>query len=109
MESLFPELNLSPKQVCKVDYASTGRSNIVPWGTLLIEAARDAMLDVPQQCGGLAICSWCKMEIVIGAQNLSELTDGEERLREWGKLSESERASCQAEIHGDVTVAARYW
>ena len=109
MDSLFPDMDLSPRKDCTVQFAGADISITLPVGTLLIEAAREAGLEVPQQCGGMAICSWCKMEVVEGERGLSPLTEGEHRLREWNKLKEHERASCQAEILGDVIVAARYW
>ncbi len=109
MESLFPDLEPSPRADCNVLFSGPDVSITVPRGTLLIDAAREAGLYVPQQCGGLAICSWCRMEILQGEGHLSPPTEGEKRLREWEKLSENERASCQAEIHGDLIVDARYW
>lgn len=107
MDSLFPEEEMRPakKQTLPVVRFSLSKTEVaVEPGTLLIEAARHAELDVPQQCGGVAVCGWCKMRVVGGAENLSEMQSEEERLVEWGKLREGERASCQAEIFGDVVV-----
>ena len=107
MDSLFPEEEMRPvkkRALPVVRFSLSETEIVVEPGTLLIEAARSAGLDVPQQCGGAAICGWCRMRIGEGAENLSAMQSEEERLIEWGKLRGGERASCQAEIHGDVAV-----
>jgi ferredoxin, 2Fe-2S len=78
-------------------------------GTLLLDAARDAGLPVAQSCGGFAICSWCRMQVLDGADNLSAIEPAEARLIKRESFAPNERASCQAEIIGDVTVTTRYW
>lgn len=78
-------------------------------GTLLLDAARDAGLPVAQSCGGFAICSWCRMQVLDGAGNLSAIEPSEARLIKRESFADNERASCQAEIAGDVTVTTRYW
>jgi ferredoxin, 2Fe-2S len=78
-------------------------------GALLLDAAREAGLPVAQQCGGLAICSWCKMQVLEGGENLSEIEPSEKRLIARESFAPNERASCQAEVMGDVTVTTRYW
>lgn len=92
-----------------VVFEGTGIVATVPIGTYLIDAARDAGLDVPQQCGGFAICSWCRMRVLHGAGSLTPPTYGEERLRSWEMLAGDERASCQAVVIGNLTVSATYW
>ena len=109
MESLFPEMNLLSPGEGKVIFDGTEASIRVPKGTYLIDAAREAGLEVPQQCGGMAICLWCRMEVLEGEAYLSKHSNGEKRLVEWGKLNERERASCQAQVLGNVTVTAQYW
>ena len=104
MESLFPDYAPRRRPACRVREASSGRSIEVRAGTLLIDALREAGVDVPQQCGGFAICSWCKVRVIEGEDNLSRIGPEEERLFEWGKLSPGERASCQAEVYGEVVV-----
>jgi ferredoxin len=93
----------------RVVFEGTGIVATVPIGTYLIDAARDAGLDVPQQCGGFAICSWCRMTVLHGAASLSLPTFGEERLRSWEMLGIDERASCQSVVLDDLTVSATYW
>lgn len=107
MEFLFPEEEMQPRpkpQPPVVQFSSANITQQVVPGTLLMDAARDAGLTVPQQCGGVAVCGWCKMKILEGHEHLSPVQAPEERLIRWGKLREDERASCQAEVLGNVTV-----
>jgi ferredoxin len=104
MDSLFPDYTPRRKSLCRVRSVSSGKTIDVDPGTLLIDGLRRAGIDVPQQCGGFAICSWCKVRVIEGEEHLSPIGPEEERLFDWGKLSAGERASCQAEIWGDVVV-----
>lgn len=85
------------------------RSVNVPIGTLLLDAAREAGRPVAQSCGGFAICSWCRMQVLDGMENLSTIDEHEARLIERQGFQRNERASCQAEVLGDVTVSTTYW
>ena len=92
-----------------VRFEPSGKMIRVERGTLLLDAARVAGLPVAQSCGGFAICSWCKMKILAGADALSTIEPPEERLIRRQKFAPDERASCQAEVLGDVTVTTTYW
>ena len=87
----------------------SGTTITVESGTLLLEAVREAGLPVAQSCGGWAICSWCKMQVLEGMEHLSPIEDAEERLIRREGFAPNERASCQAEVLGDVTVTTKYW
>lgn len=112
MESLFPDYQ--PKKdsekkdakprICRVRTVSPEHFIQVDPGTLLIDALREGGLYIAQQCGGFAICGWCKVRVVEGGEHLSPIGPEEQRLFDWGQLAEGERASCQAEVHGDVVV-----
>lgn len=113
MESLFPdyqpksrdEKNEGERRSCRVRIVSSEHTIEVDPGTLLIDALLDAGVYVPQQCGGFAICAWCKVRIIEGEEHLSPVGPEEERLFDWGRLGAGERASCQAEVYGDVVIA----
>jgi 2Fe-2S ferredoxin len=92
-----------------VRFERSGITSSVESGTLLLDAARDAGLPVAQSCGGFAICSWCKMQLLAGADNLSPIEPAEARLIKRENFKPNERASCQAEVLGDVTVTTTYW
>lgn len=101
-------LNLFTR-ICTVRFEPSGKTIEVESGTLLLDAARAAGLPVAQSCGGFAICSWCKMQVIEGMENLSAIDAPEERLIRRQSFQPDERASCQAEVHGDVTVTTGYW
>jgi ferredoxin len=92
-----------------VRFEPSGNRISVPSGTLLLDAARDAGLPVAQSCGGFAICSWCKMQVLEGMEHLSAIEPNEARLIRRENFAANERASCQAEVLGDVTVMTTYW
>lgn len=92
-----------------VRFEPVGRSIEVEEGTLLLDAARAAGLPVAQSCGGWAICSWCKMQVLEGLENLSEIEPNEARLIRRQSFAANERSSCQAEVLGAVTVTTTYW
>lgn len=72
----------------------------VPTGTLLVEAARLAGMDLNQPCGGQGRCGRCALQI----------TAGQFRRRSTIRLSEEDLAqgfalACQTVIEGDLTVS----
>jgi uncharacterized 2Fe-2S/4Fe-4S cluster protein (DUF4445 family) len=72
----------------------------VPTGTLLIEAARRAGVDLNQPCGGQGRCGRCAVQVTAGTV----------RQRSTLRLSAADQAAgyalaCQAVVEGDVTVS----
>lgn len=118
--SLFGEEELRSKSEHRADPVQTrdsaivrfepsGRERTVPVGTLLLDVARDAGLPVAQSCGGFAICSWCRMQVLHGEAGLSPVEADEARLIRREEFAANERASCQARVMGNVTVTTKYW
>ncbi|MBX7218263.1 MAG: hypothetical protein DYG96_10825 [Chlorobi bacterium CHB2] len=107
---LFELPPITPKPgPATVTFLPSKKSISVEAGTLLLEAIREARLPVAQSCGGFGICSWCKVRVIEGSQNLSMPSRVEQRLMQRQSFKPEERASCQAEILGDVTVTTTYW
>lgn len=107
---LFPEESRrSIPRSCTVRFEPSGTTISVEAGTLLLDAAREAGLPVAQSCGGFAICSWCKMEVLDGAEYLSSIERPEKLLMGRESFRHNERASCQTEVLGDVVVTTTYW
>ena len=106
---LFAELYPPRAPRCTVRLEPQGRTVTVERGTTLLEAVRAAGLPSAQSCGGFAICSWCRMRILAGAEHLSPIEPAERRLIERQGFAANERASCQAEVRGDVTATTTYW
>ena len=70
----------------------------------LLDAARRAGAPLGNSCGGVGVCSRCKVQVVEGAENLSEPT----RL-ESTRVSGGERLACQAVVRGDCAITTTYW
>ncbi len=81
----------------------------VPMGANLMQSLLGAGLPVASSCNGDGVCSKCRIKIIDGQKNLSEINDTELILKEQNSLGKELRISCQVEIFGDVTVDASYW
>lgn len=87
----------------------SGTTIDVEEGTYLLDAAQDAGLFVQQHCGNVAVCGWCRMLVLDGAEHLSTIERPECLLMEREQFTEQERASCQTQVCGDVVVTTSYW
>src|SRR6476619_3191317 len=82
-----------------------GRSGKVPRNTTLLDAAKELGFPLNHDCGGNASCTTCRVEVQIGAENLSEIDFDEQDLLDREALSEPwHRLGCQAKVLGDVVV-----
>ncbi len=61
-------------------------------------------IDWLQACGGKGRCTSCKMLIIDGMENLSELTIAEKNYTSQGLLKDNERLACQVNVAGNITV-----
>ncbi|MFD2203921.1 2Fe-2S iron-sulfur cluster-binding protein [Shivajiella indica] len=68
----------------------------------VIELIHENYIDWMHACGKKGRCTTCKMIVKEGLDNLSPLSPREEFFREKGRLSQSERLSCQAKIEKGV-------
>ncbi|MCH7403718.1 2Fe-2S iron-sulfur cluster-binding protein [Belliella kenyensis] len=64
----------------------------------VIELIHENYIDWMHACGKKGRCTSCKMIVVEGMENLSELTEREIFYRENGRLTSKERLTCQAEL-----------
>jgi len=97
-----------------VVFTPSGRRGRFRRGTQLLQAARELGVDLDSVCGGRGICTRCQVRIGEGdfakhgiassQDNLTPLTDAEERQRKSGLLKENRRLSCQVRIGGDLVV-----
>jgi ferredoxin len=93
----------------KIQFAKNIPELKVAKDTVLMEALLHAQLPVASSCYGKGICSKCRIQILSGAENLSDETDGEKLLRERNKIPDGHRISCQTKILGDIKIDASYW
>ena len=81
------------------------KSGEVEVNTSLLEASKLLGFVLNHDCGGNASCTTCRVEVQIGAENLSEIDFDEQDLLDREALSEPwHRLGCQAKVLGDVVV-----
>lgn len=79
----------------------------VPRGFSILQAAEEAHVDLPHNCGGVCACTTCHVWIEKGMESLSEIEDAEDdRLSEATGLALNSRLGCQACV-GDEDVVVR--
>jgi len=82
-----------------------GKSGEVAREVTLLEAAETLGFSLDHECGGNASCSTCRVDVVVGGENLSEIDFEEQDLLDREALTEPyHRLSCQARVLGDVIV-----
>jgi len=84
----------------KIVFVNEGRVAVVPEGTTVLAAALGLGVKISHVCGGNAICSTCRVEVVVGPENLTPV--GPEEIAY--ALGENRRLGCQARIAGDLAV-----
>ena len=60
-------------------------------------------------CGGVGVCSRCRVRVVEGAENLSPATSIEIRFGGVHGFAGDERMACQAVVRGDCRITTTYW
>ena len=78
-------------------------------GAVLMQSLTAARLPVASSCHGDGVCSKCRVRIVAGAENLSQIGPLEQTLIDRNRISKEYRISCQTRVLGDVTVDTGYW
>ena len=84
---------------------SEGKSGEVPENLSLLEAAETLGFPLNHDCGGNASCTTCRVDVVMGGENLSEIDFEEQDLLDREALTQPHhRLGCQARVLGDVMV-----
>jgi 2Fe-2S ferredoxin len=85
--------NLGQKEVPVADFSKS-----------VLQHLQSSRVDWLQACGGKGRCTSCKLAILEGSENLSEMTPPELQYRRQGFLKSYERLACQAKVSGNVVV-----
>ena len=75
----------------------------------ILDVARRAGVPLGNSCGGIGVCSRCKVRVAAGAENLTPATSVEARFAKARGFAEDERMACQAVVLGDCEVTTAYW
>lgn len=76
----------------------------LPPGGTILDAARQADVDLRHYCGGNCSCGTCRVEIRGGAAHLSRASGMEELVLGPQAVARGDRLACQAQVLGDVEV-----
>ena len=93
----------------KIKFIKTKPEIEVTNGANLMQSLLAAGVPVASSCNGDGVCSKCRVKVIEGQKNLSEINDTELILIDQNSLGKEIRISCQVEVLGDVTVDANYW
>ena len=78
---------------------------VVPEGTTILEAARQAGAPEGDRCGGVCACSTCHVYVTHGFDSTSEIEDEEFDILDKARdVRMTSRLGCQAKIDGDIDV-----
>ena len=86
----------------KVTFLPADRSAEVAPGTTILDAAEEAGVELPSNCGGVCACTTCHVWVEAGLASLSEVGEREDdKLQEAAGLSAHSRLACQARVGGE--------
>ena len=61
-------------------------------------------IDWMHACGAKGRCTTCKALVTSGMDQLSDLSEAEEKYRKQQKLADNERLTCQCRLRGEITI-----
>lgn len=70
----------------------------------VLEIIQNNYIDWMHACGSKGRCTTCKMQVLIGMENLSSLSKFEQQYRKAKKLEEDERLTCQTKLLGNIVI-----
>ena len=98
----------------KIAFVPSGKNGCFPEGTKILDAARILGVDLDSVCGGRAICGRCQIELSEGEhakhrissklENLSSITEAENKYAKRKSVKANRRLGCQSKILGDIVV-----
>ena len=92
-----------------VTFTPLGRSAEAKPDESILDVARRAGVPLGNSCGGVGVCTRCKVRVLAGAANLSPATSIEVRFGAARGFADDERMACQAVVNGDCEVTTTYW
>ena len=81
-------------------FVNEGKAGSVADGTTVLQAALDLGVKISHVCGGNGTCSTCRVEIVVGGENLSPINPQELAYT----MGDGRRLGCQAQVRGNARV-----
>jgi ferredoxin len=87
----------------------SGREAVVVHDTTLMDAILQTGLGLGQSCDGIALCGFCRVQILEGAANLGAMASEEKKVLAAMHAAADERLACCATVKGPVTLTTTYW
>ena len=87
----------------------SGREVSVVHETNLMDAIHQAGLGLGQSCDGVALCGFCRVQILDGADHLSPMQTEEKKILASMHAAADERLACCATVRGPVSLTTTYW
>jgi 2Fe-2S ferredoxin len=88
----------------RITFLPVGTSGEAPEGETILEAAERLGVALNHECGGVASCSTCRIQVREAGSALSEIDLDEREVLERERLDADYRLACQARVRGDITV-----
>ena len=86
-----------------------GREITVGCDTNLLDALLQVGMPVSQACDGVAMCGFCRVQVIEGGENLTPMESEEGKILSSLHADDDERLACCARVTGPVTVTTDYW
>ena len=102
----FAEFNV---EVASVHFEPSDREVRVVHQTNLLDAVLQTGLGLGQSCDGIALCGFCRVQVVEGLENLSPMGEEERKVLAAQHAENNERLACCCRVSGPVTITTDYW
>jgi adenylate cyclase len=96
-------------QVATIRCEPSGRELTVVHESNLMDAILQTGLGLGQSCDGIALCGFCRVQVLDGLENLTPPGSEERRVLAAQHAGDDERLACCARVKGPVTVTTDYW
>jgi len=90
-----------------VRFLPKGVELLVPKGTRLIDAVREAGLPIARACGDDLVCAKCGVRIVSG--RVAREAPVERRAKARNRVAPDLRLACALRVQGNLEISADYW
>ena len=96
----FEDFDVQTAVVC---CEPSGRKVTVVWDTHLLDALLQVGMPVSQACDGVAMCGFCRVQVIEGEENLTPMESEERKILASLHADDDERLACCARVTGPVT------
>jgi len=78
-------------------------------GMTLLAVAAQSGIELPHYCGGQCSCGTCRVEVLEGAEHLSQQESMEQMVLGTVHVGAGDRLACQARVRGPVRIRVPRW